>query len=450
MVTASSGHVHEIAGDSGLARLRAGLHAVTMGGATELAPATTCLIAGGGPAGAMLAYMLARQGIAVTLLEMHADFERDFRGDTLHPSTLEIMDELGLAERLLTLPHARLSTATLPTDAGPVTIADLSHLKTKFPFVALMPQARFLEFVTGEARRFPSFQLVMGAMVDELMEQGGVVGGAGYRAGGQRHTLRALLTVGADGRFSKLRQLSGLGQAAIHASPSMDVLWFRLPRRPDDPHGLVARFAAGHAIIQLDRDTAWQIGFIIRKDSFRALRAAGLEALQRAITATAPELADRVDLLVDWQQISLLSVQADRLPVWHRPGLLLIGDAAHVMSPAGGNGINYAINDAVATANILGGPLLAGHVSESDLARVQRRRQRPTRIIQAIMGVMQERLLGRALETDQPLEVPAFVPWPLVRRAVGRLIGFGVGREHVGAPARPTRSKFPLDWRPGR
>src|SRR5713101_7247552 len=194
-------------------------------------PHELACIVGGGPAGAVLWYMLARTGIPVTLLEMHRNFERDFRGDTLHPSILEIINQLGLAERLLQLPHTRISQATLPTEDGPVTLADLSSLKTKFPFVALMPQARFLEFVTGEARRFPNFQLIMGAAVDELVEADGAVRGVRYRLEGSRHELRAALTVGADGRFSKLRQLSGLGQAAIHASPPMDVLWFRLPRK---------------------------------------------------------------------------------------------------------------------------------------------------------------------------------------------------------------------------
>ena len=278
--------------------------------------------------------MLARLGLPVTLLEMHKDFERDFRGDTLHPSTLEIMDELGLAERLLQLPHSRISEATLPTERGPVMLANLGRLKTKFPFIALMPQSRFLEFVTGEAKRFPNFQLVLGAMADELIEESGVVRGVRYRGEGGEHDVRAALTVGADGRFSKLRKLSGLGEAAIRASPPMDVLWFRLPRKADDPHGLMGRIGAGHLLIELDRGEEWQIAFIIRKDSYSQLRAAGLEELHREIVNTAPELADRVGLLTDWKQISLLSVQADRLPRWYRPGLLLIGDAAHVMSPA--------------------------------------------------------------------------------------------------------------------
>lgn len=392
---------------------------------------STSVIVGGGPAGAVLSFMLARQGLPVTLLEMHKDFERDFRGDTLHPSTLEIMDELGLADRLLQLPHSRISEATLPTESGPIMLADLGRLKTKFPFIALMPQARFLDFVTGEAKRFPNFQLVMGAMADELIEDGGGVHGVRYRGDGSPHELRAALTVGADGRFSKLRKLSGLGEAALRASPPMDVLWFRLPRKADDPHGLMGRIGAGHLLIELDRGEEWQIAFIIRKGSYPQLRAAGLDELHREIIQTAPELADRVGLLADWKQVSLLSVAADRLPRWYRPGLLLIGDAAHVMSPAGGNGINYAIHDAVAAANILSKPLKAGTVSANDLARVQRRRELPTRIIQGIVNTMQEGILRQALHSDKPIRVPGFVRCPVVGGLVARMMGFGILPEHV-------------------
>ena len=402
-----------------------------MNDSSHLHHETTCIVVGGGPAGAVLSFMLARQGLSVTLLEMHKDFERDFRGDTLHPSTLEIMDELGLAERLLQLPHSRISEATLPTERGPVMLANLSRLKTKFPFIALMPQARFLEFVTGEAKRFPNFQLVLGAMADELIEESGVVRGVRYRGEGGEHDVRAALTVGADGRFSKLRKLSGLGEAALQASPPMDVLWFRLPRKADDPHGLMGRIGAGHLLIELDRGEEWQVAFIIRKDSYSQLRAAGIEELRREIVQTAPELADRVELLTDWKQVSLLSVAADRLPRWYRPGLLLIGDAAHVMSPAGGNGINYAIHDAVAAANLLSGPLKAGNVSVDDLARVQRRRELPTRMIQGIVNAMQEGILRQALDSDRPIAVPGFVRWPVVSGLVAHVMGFGIGRVHV-------------------
>ncbi|MEP7199240.1 MAG: FAD-dependent oxidoreductase [Chloroflexota bacterium] len=392
---------------------------------------TTCVIVGGGPAGAVLAYMLARNGVDVTLLESHQDFDRDFRGDTLHPSILDVMDELGLVERLLQLPHTKLDKLTAQTPTGAVQVADLSHLKTKFPFVAFMPQARFLDFIAHEAQQFPSFTLVMGARVEELIEEDGVVKGVQYRAKDGWHAVRALLTVGADGRFSRVRKLSGLGAHAIKASAPMDVLWLRLSRKPDESHGLMGRFGAGHLLIELERDTQWQIGFIIPKDSYKQLHDGGIEKLRAEIAQTAPELADRVAELKDWTQVSLLSVEADRLPTWYKPGLLLIGDAAHVMSPAGGNGINYAVMDAVAAANMLSAPLKAGRVTTDNLARVQKRRERPTRIIQAIVNVIQDVALKSALDPNKPFEIPAIVRVPLVGHTIARLIAIGIGPEHV-------------------
>lgn len=392
---------------------------------------TTCAVVGGGPAGVVLAYMLARKGIDVTLLEAHHDFDRDFRGDTLHPSTLEVMDELGLAEKLLQLPHTKLSRAAAQTLMGPVNVIDLGHLKTKFPYIAFMPQARFLEFMTAEAQRFPSFHLWMGARIDGLLEENGAVHGVRYKADDGIHELRATLTVGADGRFSTIRKLADFAETAIKASQPMDILWFRLARQPTDPHGVMGRFGRGYALIQLDRGEQWQIGFIIPKGSYKQLHTAGLELLRKAIVQTAPELSDRVNELTDWKQVSLLSVEADRLPRWYKPGLLLIGDAAHVMSPAGGNGINYAIMDAVATANILSAPLLTGQVTVSDLARVQRRRARPTKIIQTLINVLQNNVFKQALDPNRAFTPPRLMRWPLLGSLAARLVGFGILREHV-------------------
>ncbi len=388
-----------------------------------------CCVVGAGPAGAVLAYMLARKGISVALLEAHLDFERDFRGDTLHPSILEVMDELGLADELLKLPHTRLSTMSVPSADGQVVLADFSHLKTKFPFIAFMPQARFLTFLTSQAERFPSFHLHMGARVEEVVEEEGLVRGVRYRAQDGMHELRALLTVGADGRFSRLRRLGNF--EAVASSPPMDVLWLRLSRKPGENHGVMGRFGQGHLLIQLEREEQWQIGFVIAKGTYQELRAAGLEALRQAIVETAPELADRVSELQDWHQVSVLSVEADRLTRWYKPGLLLIGDAAHTMSPAGGNGINYAVMDAVATANILSGPLLKGHVSVDDLARVQHRRERPTKIIQAIVNQMQDRMIKAALDPEKQVQIPRFLRWPVVRELPAHIVAFGIRPEHV-------------------
>jgi 2-polyprenyl-6-methoxyphenol hydroxylase-like FAD-dependent oxidoreductase len=392
---------------------------------------TTCVVVGGGPAGAVLSYLLARKGIDVRLLESHQDFDRDFRGDTLHPSIMEVMDELGIAEKVLQLPHTKISEAVVQTPHGSVKITDLHHLKTKFPFITFMPQERFLNFITSEAQKFPSFKLVMGARVEELIEEDGVVKGVQYRAQDGWHAVRATLTVGADGRFSRLRKLSGLGEHAIKASPPMDVLWLRLSRKPEESHGLMGRFGHGHLLIELERGAQWQIGFVISKGTYAELHKAGIEKLREAIVETAPELADRVHELTSWQQVAVLSVEADRLPQWYKPGLLLIGDAAHVMSPAGGNGINYAIMDAVATANILGDSLKAGHVTEAELAKVQKRRERPTRIIQAVVNQIQNTVLKRALDPNAEFEIPGIVRMPLFGHVIARFIGFGITPEHI-------------------
>jgi 2-polyprenyl-6-methoxyphenol hydroxylase-like FAD-dependent oxidoreductase len=390
---------------------------------------TDCCIVGGGPAGAVLAFLLARQGIPVILLEAHKDFDRDFRGDTIHPSVMEIMEELSLSDRLLQLPHAKMHRIQIQTPQNSLVLADFSHLKTHYPYITMLPQVKFLEFITQEAQKYPHFQLVMGANVQELIEEDGVIQGVRYRGGGGWHEVRAMLTVGADGRHSKLRQLGSF--ETIETSPPMDVLWFRLPRKPEDAEGGMGRIAQGHLIAMLDRGDEWQLAYVIPKGGYQQLRSAGLEELKKSVVEVVPELSDRIENLHDWSQVAFLSVESNRVKRWYRPGLLLIGDAAHIMSPVGGVGINYAIQDAVVAANILSKPLKYQRVELKDLAKVQRQRELPTRIIQTFQTFIQKQIFARVLSSDQTFQPPAFLRWPILRDLPARLIALGVFPVHV-------------------
>jgi len=384
----------------------------------------------------MLALLLARAGVQVTLLEMHKDFDREFRGDTIHPSVMEILDQIGLAEKLHQLPHTKVSGPTLQFANGSITPFHFGRLKTRFPYILLVAQSKFLDFITQEAARYPGFRLVMRANVNALVEQGGMVCGVRYVAPDGTHELRANLTVGADGRFSQIRKLAGF--EPVKTSPPMDVLWFRLPKLPGEPElgsGALGGIGRGRIFILLERNDYWQGGFVFPKGQYQELRAKGVEAIREQIREILPQFAKHAEALTDWQQITLLSVESSRCPVWHKPGLLLIGDAAHVMSPVGGVGINYAIQDAVVAANVLNGPLKAGKVTDAQLAEVERRREWPTRVIQAFQAFMQKNLIARVLESQQAARIPWQLRWimatPVLRDLPPRMIAFGPKRVRV-------------------
>jgi 2-polyprenyl-6-methoxyphenol hydroxylase-like FAD-dependent oxidoreductase len=395
----------------------------------------------------VLALLLARRGVDVTLLEAHPDFDREFRGDTLHPSVMEMLDDLGLAEKLLELRHTEIQSLTLQTAAGSFTPADFSRLKTKFPYITMMPQTSFLEFITAEAGRYPNFRLLMGARVRELIEEGGEVRGVRYESAGETREVRAVLTVGADGRGSRMRRLAGF--EPVETSPPMDVLWFKLERREGDPEDAMGHIGRGHIAILLNRFDYWQAGYVIPKGTFPELRREGIGALRRDFAELVPELADCVEQLEDFRQVSLLSVESSRCPRWYRPGLLLIGDAAHVMSPVGGVGINYAIQDAVAAANVLAEPLAESQrrlipLNVRYLAAVQRRREVPTRLIQGLQALIQRRVLAPALRSDRPLRVTLpirlLLRAPLLRALPARVVGFGFWPVRVKDPGRRSQA----------
>ena len=395
-----------------------------------------CCIAGGGPAGMMLGLLLARAGVSVLVLEKHEDFLRDFRGDTLHPSTLEIMHELGLLEQFLRLPHQKVSRINARFGDLEFTVADFSHLSTQCRYVAFIPQWDFLNFLVEVGSQYPTFQVRMSAEVTDLIESNGSVIGLRAETVTGPLEIRAPLVVGADGRHSIVRKKAGLSVEEFGAP--MDVLWFRLSRKPSDPVDPMGRFDTGRIFIMLNRGDYWQCGFVIAKGSLGEIRTQGLPLFCESVAKLAPFAADRVHELQDWDPIKLLTVQVDRLRQWHKPGLLCIGDAAHAMSPVGGVGINLAIQDAVATANLLARPLREGRVTEADSAKVQARRAWPTEMTQRVQLAVQNRVIKRVLDSTVQLTPPSalrlLARFPVLRRIPARLIGLGVRPEHVRTP----------------
>ena len=403
---------------------------------------TTCCVVGGGPAGMMLGYLMARKGVQVAVLEKHQDFFRDFRGDTVHPSTLEVLNELGLLEEFLDLPHEKVESLEVIVGDSRFDVADFRQVPMTCKFVALMPQWDFLNFLSAKAKRFPSFQLLMQHEATDLVSDGERITGVVVQNEGRAVQIRADLVVGCDGRHSLTRNASGL-EVIEHGVP-IDVLWFRISRTPEDSAQVLGNVNYGKALILINRSDYFQAGIIIAKGSYDEIKARGIDAFRADIRQIAPYLGERVNELHDWEQIKILTVQINRLRRWHRPGMLCIGDAAHAMSPAGGVGINLAIQDAVAAANLLTGPLQARCVPAVVLAAVQKRREFPTRVTQAIQ-LFAHRGLARVFANPGPIRAPwqlrAAMRIPGIHRAVGYAVGVGARPEHVHEEerARPPR-----------
>lgn len=399
---------------------------------------TRCCIAGGGPAGMMLGFLLARAGIDVVVLEKHKDFLRDFRGDTIHPSTLELMHELGLLAEFLKLPHARAERLSGRFGSLPVTIADFSHLPTQCKFIALMPQWDFLNFLADQGRRYPGFHLRMQAEAKDLIEEGGRVVGLRAETPDGSLDIRAVLVVGCDGRHSDVRAAAGFTVETLGAP--MDVLWFRLSSKPGDSQQTGGVFLPGRIFVTLNRGDYWQCAYVIPKGSLEEVHRRGIEAFRADVAHAVPDFTDRAHEITDWDQVKLLTVAVDRLNRWHKPGLICIGDAAHAMSPIGGVGVNLAVQDAVAAANILAEPLRSGAVTDTALQWVQDRRTFPTRATQQLQLFMQNNVISAVLadkdELDPPLMLRMLARFPILRRIPARLLGLGFRPEHIRTPER--------------
>lgn len=402
-----------------------------------------CCIVGGGPAGLMLGLLLARVGLQVTVLERFANFDRDFRGDTLHASTLEVLDQLGLADAVLALPHSKLRTLAVQTPQKSIDLVSLDGLPTKYPYVAIMPQAEFLEFLCAQAEQYPNFRCIRGASAQALLAGEGsqeLVTGVSYRHNEESFELKAKLTVATDGRFSRLRKLSGL--KAKKSAPPMDVCWLRLPRLPGDGFESGGFFVGhGRMLVCLPRPDVWQFGYVMVKGSYAQLQEEGLAAFRQSLSELAGWLGNRVDLIQQWDALHLLNIQSDCLERWYQPGLLMLGDAAHVMSPVGGVGINMAIGDAVEAANVLANPKAPALAQETLdtalLAQVQKRRMLATRIIQRFQATVQNRVVKRALR-DEPFDLPWFAKCilavPVLSNIPRRVLALGFPKARLDNP----------------